>query len=348
MSLLRNLGHDLVDKKLWPLAVVLLVALVAVPVVLGGPASTTGPASAAGPTGAAGLAAVHAPEPTAGAAIASVAQESPLRKRRGAVRDPFRQQHVPKASTATAKSVAAAPPTKAASPSSGTGGSTVKAAPAPKVAPPTTVKPAPKKQPTADPSPSAAKGYGVTLKFGEPGAQKTLRNPDRLSPLPNAEKPFFVFLGVLTGGKKAVFLISSDATASGDGTCRPTKANCTTIELEAGGTEFFDLDTENGVVQYQLDLVSVRRLTTSKDGAAAKAAASSGTALRATKEFSAGPGESFAVDAYRWKADEGVLERRAKSSSTSLRLPDGLAAALRVAAEEVASVADGAWHPGTP
>ncbi|QEC49375.1 hypothetical protein FSW04_18565 [Baekduia soli] len=35
MSFLRNVLHDLVEKKLWPVSVALLIALVAVPVVVG-------------------------------------------------------------------------------------------------------------------------------------------------------------------------------------------------------------------------------------------------------------------------------------------------------------------------
>ena len=36
MPFLKNIGHDLIEKRLWPVAVLLVLALVAVPVLLGG------------------------------------------------------------------------------------------------------------------------------------------------------------------------------------------------------------------------------------------------------------------------------------------------------------------------
>src|SRR5206468_642806 len=54
MSLVNNLWKDMVDKRLWPVALVLVVALVAIPVVLAkpapkGPAAPTPVASASSP-----------------------------------------------------------------------------------------------------------------------------------------------------------------------------------------------------------------------------------------------------------------------------------------------------------
>ena len=51
--------------------------------------------------------------------------------------------------------------------------------------------------------------------------------------------------------------VSSDAKATGDGTCKPDATSCDTIEMRAGDTEFFDLTTGGASKQYQLDLVKV-------------------------------------------------------------------------------------------
>ena len=40
MSFLKNVLHDLVEKRLWPVAIALVAALVAVPIVLGGSSSS--------------------------------------------------------------------------------------------------------------------------------------------------------------------------------------------------------------------------------------------------------------------------------------------------------------------
>ena len=52
--MLRNVYDDLVERKLWPVALILVVALIAIPVVLSKPASESTPAPApADPDGAA-------------------------------------------------------------------------------------------------------------------------------------------------------------------------------------------------------------------------------------------------------------------------------------------------------
>ena len=58
MPFLKNIGHDLIEKRLWPVAVLLVLALVAVPVVLGGGSAQT---PAAAPTAAAAGAAAGQP-----------------------------------------------------------------------------------------------------------------------------------------------------------------------------------------------------------------------------------------------------------------------------------------------
>lgn len=345
MTFLRNLSHDLIDKKLWPLAVVLLAALVAVPMVLGGggdvdQASTPAPAPVPGATASS----------TPGAAEVAVAVEEPaLRRRDGAIRDPFKQQYVQKAVEATTGGAGPATSTPSTGPSTSSGGATppqtgTGGGPGTTPAAPD-AKPAPPKFDPFD-------VYRVSLRFGEPGGLKTKRDIPRLSPLPNAERPFFVFLGVLSGGKKAVFLVSSDAEATGDGTCRPSPTNCETVEMERGDTEFFDLETEDGVVQYQLDLVSIRKrsdtplaVAVAADKGAKKPTTSSEN--RAVKDDAAADEEELGTDAYRWDEERGVLVRR-KKASASMNVGGGLLRALRTASEDLVAADEAAWRSATP
>jgi hypothetical protein len=79
-------------------------------------------------------------------------------------------------------------------------------------------------------------------------------------------------MGVLADGKTALFLVSSDAVATGDGKCLPTPQNCERVEMRAGQTEFFDVTTPEGeTVQYQLDVQRVSRRTTADSAMAAAA-----------------------------------------------------------------------------
>jgi hypothetical protein len=265
MSFLRNVLHDLVEKRLWPVAVALLVALVAVPVVLGGGSDDSAePATEAAATPSAAVPATSAKvvsldEPTGTAEVT----------RKGDLRNPFKQQHLPKdTTTSTAQAIVtatnnlvssgngsspASPSTGGSSPSGGGGG----------IQTPT---PAPVHVP-AKPNPKDL--YRVDVRFGELGDLKTHSNVARLTPLPSAGNPLVVFLGLKKDGETAVFLVSSDAVPSGDGKCRPSTKACETVEMQWGDTELFDVQTGTaGVVQYRLDVRKVYRVSASEARAA--------------------------------------------------------------------------------
>lgn len=302
MTFLRNLGHDLVDKRLWPVALILVLALIAVPLVLGrssAPAEPVAPAPAAEPAVAAGPGAAGSVLP----AEAVVSLQQPLtggpRYRRGPVRNPFIQRHLPKTDAVGSTLIAAAPTTTVSASRSAAGGSGTSStvvtspssdpfggSPSGSSAPPSSSSPSPgtvkRPSPSSDTDTDTDNVYRVSLRFGEAGAQRTIKDIPRLTPLPSSSDPFFVFLGVLKDGKTAVFLVSSDATATGDGACKPRASNCQTIQLKAGDTEFFDLSTGTaGVIQYQLDLLSVSRRTATSSAVASKRRARESKAGRA-------------------------------------------------------------------
>lgn len=83
---------------------------------------------------------------------------------------------------------------------------------------------------------SADQAYTVTLNTKDAQGTHVLSNVVRLAPLPAAQSPEVVFLGVLKGGKKAVFLFANpiNFTGSGNETCLPAPADCQIIELGPG------------------------------------------------------------------------------------------------------------------
>src|SRR3954468_24628166 len=109
MSAVRNIFNDLVDRRLWPVALALLAALVAVPVMLGGGSSASSPASPDP------LASAAASGGTAQAAISVSAPSTARHDRPGAVRNPFTQHKV----KALSDTQTTAPPTQPTIPSSG-------------------------------------------------------------------------------------------------------------------------------------------------------------------------------------------------------------------------------------
>ncbi len=323
MSFLRNLFSDLVEKRLWPVALLLVVALVAVPVLLGG-GSPTAPAADA-------TAAV--PGATAGAgqspvSLSTTAGQERAYTRGGKVRNPFKQPKVSAATTTTPAATAGSGSSpSSSSPSGGStppgGGTTPTGTPTPSGTTPSTTRP------------DSLDTFRLTLRFGSAGNLRTIRDLARLSPLPSANSPFFVFLGVLKDAKTAVFLVSSDVTATGDGKCRPSAADCQTIEVKEGDTEFFDLQNDGRTVQYEMDILHLDRTSDAAKqvtAAAARAAATRHSKAGAAMLRSAhadGKQAYAGMNGYRWLPDRGVLARipsGAKASSTT-----GAAAAARKA-----------------
>jgi hypothetical protein len=320
VSVLRNLIADLVAKRLWPVAVVLAVGLVAVPVVLGRGASA--PAPAAVP--AVAQAAVVAPSSRAAVTL----EQTPSTERRdiGAVRNPFKG---PKSAAPAAKQAASTPAASGDTSTTSGGGSS---------APSTTT--GDKTTTTTKPStPDAIDTYRLTLRFGVAGDRKIRKDVARLTPLPSVDQPFFVFMGVLKDGKTAVFLISSDVTATGDGTCKPSAASCQTIEVKEGDTEFFDLAVDGVPVQYQLDIIHLRKNDTQSATAAAASAqrhSKAGAALlRGAHVANAASFDGLA--AYRWLPAAGLLEAVPEKA-----LAHG--ASTAGAKAEVPIVGEPVWH----
>jgi hypothetical protein len=345
VTFLRSLVDDLIEKRLWPFAVALVVALVAIPVVLG----RGGSAAPAAPSPVASAASAGQP---ASGQTALVNVDPSLGEGRvpdGKVRNPFKQQHVPSAITAT--STATAPSSSGGAGSSTAGGtastggsdagSGTSSTPAPDAGTPST--PSTDKlesKPKTDPRDT----YRVSLRFGEAGNQRTIKDIARLTPLPSSTDPFFVFLGVLGDGKTAVFMVSSDAAPTGDGACRPKLTNCETIQLKAGESEFFDLATGTaGVVQYQLDMLSVskRRAETAKAAAARHARESkAGRIILRAAVAEKDPG-------YRYVASFGVLRESDLKTAVEAHVPAGaLGSAAAVDGDEGAALPPAAAPAG--
>lgn len=293
MTTLRNIWADLVEKRLWPVAVLLAAGLLAVPVVLAKGGEDPVPSPAAGAVLAAAAANADDPE------IVTLDVAPGTARHRGRGHDPFVQ---PKGST---PEKAQALKSATAGDGGGGGGGGGDAAAQPDDAP------ASGDQPKSSEPKSTAPTYTVTLRFGQADSMKTLRNVARLTPLPSAQSPFFVYLGAKNGGKTLVFLVSSDAKATGDGSCKPSAKECETIELKAGDTEFFDLTTADGVQQYQMDIVKITKSTASSSSSSGKAAKSararaSKADRRLLRKVLAGRAAHL-MGAYRWDADRGVL-----------------------------------------
>ena len=250
MSPVQNLWRQLVQRRLWPVAIVLLAGLAAVPLTLAKQPNPVDPL----PT-----VPVRGDDELATQPIVALAAAEDRAKRRRVLGTPKNPFAVPKpvdttltTDTATASVVDQAPDGAAQTPSGGSSpGGTAPPAPA------TPVEPKPAKRTYAM--------NELTLRFGDAASGELERRTlERLQPLPSTEAPALIYLGVLADGETVVFLLDHGIAAVGDGICRPNPEDCQTLRLRAGDTEFLDVKDKTGAVteQFQLELVKIHRVTT--------------------------------------------------------------------------------------
>ena len=262
--------RQLVDRKLWPLAILLIAALVAVPMLLAKEDSTV----PAGPTANAGTTtAVAAQSPTQPIVTLGEATERERRRKvLGARKNPFEPTVKAKAAqdqTTTTTATGAAKDVigggaKGGDSTSSSGGTVSK---------PGTTTPA--VSPVAPVAPKKTyEVFQLKIRFGSTATTDLAnRSVKRLTALPRMSDPVLVYLGLKKDLRTAVFLVDANTTVVGDGKCVPHPTNCQNLELKKGQTAFVDVLGENGqsTEQYQLDYVKVLRTLTT-DAKLAKAA----------------------------------------------------------------------------
>jgi len=330
MKPLETVWRPLVQRRLLPVAILLIAALVAIPFVLASEPEPVAPVAPAPVAGAESLTATTAPGTES--IVSLVGDGEPAKRRRvlGASKNPFQPGPAQKVklppAPASATQVQAAP--TGDSPA-GSGGSISGPSTPPSFTPPSSTPPA-VAGPPAPPAPKYEL-YSLTVRFGASESETLERmNLARLKALPSSKDPVLVYLGVAKDEKTAVFLVDAAVEAQGDGSCQPSPANCETIHLREGDTEFFDVKDESGNVteQFQLDLLRIKRSTTAS---AAKAKAARTHVSKTGRK---------ALLARR--ADSGPLRYRYDVKSGTVRKLDGKAfkAAVARATATLAGVFD--------
>jgi hypothetical protein len=255
--------RQLVERRLWPLAVLLIAALVAIPMMLAKGGSTP-----AAPPAAVGAASAQG-ETQPIVSLSEPGARDSVRKVLGSRKNPFRPAI--KARKATKQEAATTAPQTAKTPGEGTTAGGAPATPGTTPVAPTT--------PTVVAPVAPAKTYelySLQVRFGDSASEQLAgRSLKRLTALPSTESAALIYLGLLKDRKTAVFLVDGGATVQGDGRCRPSPDNCQTLEMKRGDTAFVDMPAEGGSTQqFQLDLVKIRTRKTTSATAAKRSYAS--------------------------------------------------------------------------
>jgi hypothetical protein len=277
---LLDLWHDLKEKRLWPVAVVLLAALVAVPVLLAKPAAkSSAPAPAATAAGPKPdvlkqLAKVKLGEDEVGdgSTLGAFNPSNPFNPPKGAIKK--------EAGPGTAT---AGPTPAGGSPTTGDNGSTVNPGGGTTGDVPGGLPGGGDTGGGAPTTTTTVYKYVVDLTFTANGHKRHIKGMEKLDMLPNQSAPLLIFMGVTPKGSSAVFLVDSTLKAAGEGKCKPSAAKCAFAYIGAGSEYIF---TEDDGDSYTVRIDEIRKV---KVGEAANGAKAGGSKAHA----SLGPNRRF-------------------------------------------------------
>jgi hypothetical protein len=251
---LLDLWHDLREKRLWPVALVLAVALVAVPVVLSKPAAEPPPPAPAPQE-------TRSEQDLKGLAKVVLANEDAGKGSKLNLFDPsnpFKPPKPPKEEQQQQSDGGGTPGTGSAvgeSVSGGAGGSLGGGG----IGGETTPPPA---QPVAPSPPKTTQfTYVIDVTFTRGERTRKIKGMERLEMLPNESEPLLLFLGVDAKADNAVFLVDSRLKPTGEGKCKPSADDCSFLYLGAGSEHFF---TDEEGETYTLRVDEIRRVKVSK------------------------------------------------------------------------------------
>ncbi|HYI98678.1 MAG TPA: hypothetical protein VEX36_03215 [Thermoleophilaceae bacterium] len=247
-DLLQDIWHDLRAKRLWPVAALLALAILAVPAVLlessaapsePEPAPTAGPARAEGPK--VQLDTADADSSGVGSALDVFAAKDPFKPPKGVTSS---------ASTADSGATAGATGGDSGATPGGSGD----------IAPDGGGGVAPGQPPAPggpDAQPPAEFEYVADVTFWQNGKRRKQRGVHKLDMLPNQAAPVLIFMGASENGGNAVFLVDSTLKAAGEGRCEPSRSNCAFVHIGPGSEHSFTNDLGDS---YRLRIDEIRRV----------------------------------------------------------------------------------------
>jgi hypothetical protein len=99
--------------------------------------------------------------------------------------------------------------------------------------------------------------YVVDVTFRENNRRRKIEALEKLDILPNPSSPLLIFLGVTPDAGNAVFLVDSTLHAAGEGRCKPSNAECAFLYLGPGSEHEFTNDEGDS---YTLRVDEIRRV----------------------------------------------------------------------------------------
>jgi hypothetical protein len=284
MNILKGIVTELRERRLWPVAVALLIGLVAVPVLLtSSPSTPAAPGQAGGASGSTGS--------TVSVKLADGSSQGGLS---GRSRNPFAQQGGSVraalsgtgltsvigralagagsanatlgagASNGGSSSIRSSASASVSAGGSSTGGSsTVASGGGSSISAPVAGRPVGSPAPVATkkPAPSgltATQSYAVAIQISNASGGLNLIDPvERLSPIPSTSQPLLVELGVKQGGKSVLFAVQPGTVVTGSGSCTPGPIDCEILSLSPDQSENISTQSAGGATIAQFAVTGI-------------------------------------------------------------------------------------------
>ena len=259
-----DLWHDLREKRLWPVAVGLLAAIVAIPAIMLKPAADpkTPPPIAADPSARETLPAVEVDSsPSRGSKLETFSTRNPFKPMSDLEDDDpgTADGGGDKAPAGGSGGGDAGPGGDAPRGASGGSGGSSDDAPSGGGGGGGS---------SSDDTPSSGGGsdggmhwfkYTADVEFGRSDRTKRLKSIEPLTILPKEETPIVVFMGVSADAKRATFFVADPSfSADGEGDCNSEECQFVSLGLSDGRNEE-TFTSEDGSVSYDLKLLKLRR-----------------------------------------------------------------------------------------
>ncbi len=264
MTIVKDILQDLKDKHLWPVALILVIGIVAAPMLLAKPAE---------PTTSAAVPPAVADEDGPQVALTRASTTGFARPPR--VNDERLDPFASRAKKSSLKDEADKLAGGADDVINGDGGGSSDPGPGGPTDPEPD-SPEPDTEPEVKTETDDLLSILVTNGSDQDAEPVQVSDIRTLSPLVDKDDPFLVYVGK-TSDNRASFLVSADVTVSGDGDCSPSPTDCRTLTLGIGQTAEFTLVSDQSkktsltVLDIERKAVPIDDGTASSDPAVAQA-----------------------------------------------------------------------------
>jgi hypothetical protein len=271
---LTDLWDDLRAKRLWPVAALLLLAVVAVPVVLTKKSEKPAPAPATStanqtPKQPDPLAKVTVSDATeTGSSLSAFDPSNPFLPPAVTISDESQGSVTPSGSTPSGSTPSSGGTETGGGTESGGGGAETGGG----------TETGGGNETGGGKTTTTSYTYVIDATFTANGHKRAIHGMQKLDVLPNQGNPLLIFMGVTNDAGNAVFLVDATLQTLGEGTCKPSASQCAFLYLGPGSEQQF---TTTGGDSYSLVVDQIRKVKVGAKSSAAKRPTTSKTASAA-------------------------------------------------------------------